>query len=46
MPSDPPSLRAWLQQAAQRLSAAGSASPRLDAQILLGHILEQPRSYL
>lgn len=40
------SLQDWLRQAGQRLDAAGSESPRLDAQILLGHILQQPRSYL
>lgn len=46
MPSDPLTLQDWLRRAAQRLSATGSESPRLDAQILLGHILNQPRSYL
>lgn len=46
MPSDPLTLQDWLRLAAQRLRATGSESPRLDAQILLGHVLNQPRSYL
>lgn len=47
MPSDvSPSLQDWLRRAAQRLNEAGSDSPRLDAQILLGHVLDRPRSYL
>ncbi|BAZ95197.1 N5-glutamine methyltransferase [Thiohalobacter thiocyanaticus] len=47
MPSDvPQTLQDWLRRATQRLHEAGSDSPRLDAQILLGHVLTRPRSYL
>ena len=47
MPSEPPpTLRTWLQRATRQLADAGSDSPRLDAQILLGHALNRPRSYL
>ncbi|MAT65794.1 MAG: protein-(glutamine-N5) methyltransferase, release factor-specific [Gammaproteobacteria bacterium] len=46
MPSDPLTLQDWLRRAVQQLGEAGSDSPRLDAQILLGHALDRPRSYL
>ncbi|RRQ22380.1 peptide chain release factor N(5)-glutamine methyltransferase [Thiohalobacter thiocyanaticus] len=46
MPTEHPTLQDWLRRAAQRLSEAGSDSPHLDAQILLGHALDRPRSYL
>ncbi|MFD2436873.1 peptide chain release factor N(5)-glutamine methyltransferase [Modicisalibacter luteus] len=35
-----------LADATQRLTLAGSASPRLDAEILLGHALERNRTWL
>lgn len=44
--AEQPSLQDWLRHAGRRLDAGGSESPHLDAQILLGHILRQPRSYL
>lgn len=40
------SIQEWLRQAAQLLRAAGRESPRLDAQTLLGHVLDRPRSFL
>lgn len=40
------SLDALLKQAAQRLLAAGSPSPRVDAEVLLCHVLEQDRTWL
>ncbi|HSP32490.1 MAG TPA: peptide chain release factor N(5)-glutamine methyltransferase, partial [Halomonas sp.] len=40
------SLDALLQQAAQRLQAAGSASPRVDAEVLLSHVLGRDRTWL
>lgn len=47
MPSElPTTLQDWLRRAVQQLGEAGSDSPRLDAQILLGHALGRPRSYL
>lgn len=35
-----------LRSAAQRLEAAGSDSPRLDAQVLLGHVLGRTRTWM
>nr|WP_298059283.1 peptide chain release factor N(5)-glutamine methyltransferase [uncultured Halomonas sp.] len=40
------SLDALLKQATQRLSAAGSASPRVDAEVLLSHVLGRSRTWL
>lgn len=40
------SLDALLKQAAQRLQAAGSASPRIDAEVLLSHVLGRDRTWL
>ncbi len=37
---------ALLRQAATRLAAAGSPTPRLDAEVLLGHVLGRERSWL
>jgi release factor glutamine methyltransferase len=39
-------LDALLKQAAQRLHAAGSISPRVDAEVLICHVLEQNRTWL
>jgi release factor glutamine methyltransferase len=39
-------LREALQQAIPRLEAAGVDSPRLDAELLLTHVLERSRTYL
>ena len=40
------SLDALLKQAAQRLQAAGSSSPRIDAEVLLCHVLGRDRTWL
>ena len=40
-----PALRSWLQQASAQLQTA-SDTPALDAQVLLAHHLQQPRSWL
>lgn len=40
------SLDALLKQAAQRLHAAGSSSPRVDAEVLMCHVLERDRTWL
>lgn len=40
------SLDTLLKQAAQRLHAAGSTSPRIDAEVLLCHVLERDRTWL
>lgn len=37
---------ALLQAAAVRLKAAGSTSPRLDAEVLLGHVIARDRTWL
>ncbi|EHJ92535.1 peptide chain release factor N(5)-glutamine methyltransferase [Vreelandella boliviensis] len=39
-------LDALLKQAAQRLQAAGSSSPRIDAEVLLCHVLGHDRTWL
>ncbi|MBL1267981.1 MAG: peptide chain release factor N(5)-glutamine methyltransferase [Halomonas sp.] len=39
-------LDALLKQAAQRLQAAGSSSPRIDAEVLLCHVLGRDRTWL
>lgn len=39
-------LDALLKQAAQRLQAAGSASPRVDAEVLMCHVLGRDRTWL
>ena len=39
-------LDALLKQAAQRLQAAGSSSPRIDAEVLLCHVLGRDRTLL
>ena len=39
-------LDALLKQAAQRLQVAGSASPRIDAEVLLGYVLGRDRTWL
>ncbi len=44
-PTDQTSLRAFIDWLAHRLKPH-TESPRLDAQVLLGHILEKPRSWL
>lgn len=40
------SLDALLKQAAQRLHAAGSISPRVDAEVLMCHVIERDRTWL
>ncbi|MDQ7728562.1 peptide chain release factor N(5)-glutamine methyltransferase [Halomonas sp. SpR8] len=40
------SLDALLKQAAQELHAAGSTSPRVDAEVLMCHVLERDRTWL
>lgn len=40
------SLDELLQQAVQRLQAASVDSPRVDAEVLLGHVLERDRTWL
>lgn len=40
------SLDALLKKATQRLNAAGSASPRVDAEVLLSHVLGRNRTWL
>ncbi|UZH08680.1 peptide chain release factor N(5)-glutamine methyltransferase [Halomonas sp. BDJS001] len=40
------SLDALLKQAAQRLQRAGSSSPRIDAEVLLCHVLGRDRTWL
>lgn len=40
------SLDTLLKQASQRLQAAGSASPRIDAEVLLSHVLGRDRTWL
>ena len=40
------SFDALLKLAAQRLHAAGSSSPRIDAEVLLCHVLERDRTWL
>lgn len=40
------SFDALLKQATQRLQAAGSASPRIDAEVLLSHVLGRNRTWL
>lgn len=40
------SLDVLLKQAAQRLQVAGSASPRVDAEVLMCHVLERDRTWL
>ena len=40
------SLDALLKHAAQRLLTAGSSSPRVDAEVLLCHVLERDRTWL
>ncbi len=42
----PPTLRDLLTDATRRLEAAGVASPRLDARLLIGHALGVSRDYL
>jgi len=44
-PADQPSLRALIGWLTRRLDPH-TDTPRLDAQVLLGHILEKPRSWL
>lgn len=39
-------LEHWLQQARQALEAAGSDSARLDAELLLGYVLNKDRTWL
>jgi release factor glutamine methyltransferase len=40
------SLDTLLKQAAQRLRVSGSASPRIDAEVLLGYVLGRDRTWL
>ncbi|UTV28354.1 peptide chain release factor N(5)-glutamine methyltransferase [Photobacterium atrarenae] len=40
------SIEALLKQAAQQLGDAGSDSPKIDAAVLLCHVLDKPRSHL
>lgn len=42
----PPDIRTALQQAAERFTALPEATPRLDAEVLLSHVLGRDRSYL
>ena len=43
---DRPTLRAVLQTAVDQLTAAGCDTPRLDAEVLLTHLLQRERSWL
>lgn len=40
------SIAEWLTEATQRLAAAAIQSSRLDAELLLAHVLQQPRTWL
>ena len=42
----PTSVDAWITAAAAQLRTAGIASSRLDSELLLGHVLQQPRHWL
>ncbi|HEX4050062.1 MAG TPA: peptide chain release factor N(5)-glutamine methyltransferase [Steroidobacteraceae bacterium] len=44
--ASPRALRAWLERGHRQLQAAGRASARLEAELLLAHVLGRPRSYL
>lgn len=46
MPDPDPTLAALLAAAVAELAAAGSDSPRADAEVLLSHVLAEPRSFL
>lgn len=39
-------LKDWLQSATIKLTEAGIPSPTLDAELILSHVLEKPRTYL
>ncbi len=43
---EPLTVEQWLRLAQTQLDAAGSASPAIDAEVLLLHILDKPRSFL
>ena len=45
-PPSPTSVDTWLAAAAAQLRAAGIASSRLDSELLLSHVLQQPRHWL
>jgi release factor glutamine methyltransferase len=42
----PGALQAWLERGRDYLRAAGRSEARLDAELLLAHALQKPRSYL
>lgn len=44
--SPAPTINSWLRTAAIKLKEAGINSFRLDAELILGHTLKQPRTYL
>ena len=44
--SSPTSVDTWLAAAAAQLRTSGIASSRLDSELLLGHVLQQPRHWL
>jgi release factor glutamine methyltransferase len=39
-------IKQWLAMAKDELSKSGSESPRTDAECLIGHLLDKPRTYL
>ncbi|WP_413111920.1 peptide chain release factor N(5)-glutamine methyltransferase [Thaumasiovibrio sp. DFM-14] len=39
-------VESWLKQAKAQLTEAGSSSPQIDAEVLLLHVLDKPRSFL
>ena len=45
-PSSPTSVDTWLAAAAAQLRTAGITSGRLDSELLLSHVLQQPRHWL
>lgn len=45
-PLKTPAINAWLQEASAELQSAGIPSARLDAELILAHTLQHPRTYL
>ncbi|HET6746528.1 MAG TPA: peptide chain release factor N(5)-glutamine methyltransferase [Candidatus Saccharimonadales bacterium] len=46
LPQKTPTYRAWVQEAAKKLSAEGISSARLDAEIILAHTIRKNRTYV
>lgn len=46
LPLKTPAISTWLQDATRQLAAAGIDSAKLDAEIILAHTLQHPRTYL